>query len=168
MIQWMFFPRSTRCPELGLAVVSVFEAATHSIDSETKGLTSDQVLARVGPHLSQLGFRVETGKTAAQKVAAPVLFGRNGSLDKSFEADAFHEEAGVVVEVEAGRGVVNNQLLKDLFQACMMHGVRHLAIAVRNTYRGGRDYERVIVFFETLYASDRLQLPLDGILVIGY
>ena len=168
MNQWIFFPRSTRCPELGLAVVSAFEAAAEGIDSEHNDLSSDQVLSRVAPHLARLGFRVETGKTANEKVSVPVLFGRNGSLDKSFEADAYHEQAGFVVEVEAGRGVVNNQFLKDLFQACMMHGVRHLAIAVRATYRGNRDFERVVVFFETLYASDRLQLPLDGILVIGY
>lgn len=44
----------------------------------------------------------------------------NGKLDKSFEADALHKELGFVLEVEAGRGVTNNQFLKDLFQACMM------------------------------------------------
>jgi hypothetical protein len=67
---------------------------------------------------------------------------------------------------------MNNQFLKDLFQACMMHGVKYLAIAVRNLYEGGnqksRDFERVVGFFDTLYASNRLQLPLKGVLVIGY
>jgi len=168
MIQWMFFPRSTHCPRLGREVVRAFEAVDAQIDSEHHELSSNEVLAAVTSGLAQLGFRVETGKTAAEKVSVPVLFGKNGSLDKSFEADAFHETEGFVVEVEAGRGVVNNQFLKDLFQACMMHGVRHLAIAVRNTYRGSKDFDRVVVFFETLYASSRLQLPLEGILVLGY
>ena len=78
----------------------------------------------------------------------------------------------MVIEVEAGRAVVNNQFLKDLFQASMMQGIRYLGIAVRRTYRkGGRqskDYAQVVTFFETLYASNRLDLPLKGVLLIGY
>jgi hypothetical protein len=70
--------------------------------------------------------------------------------------------------VEAGRGVTNYQFLKDLFQACMMHEVSYLAIAVRNKYRNSHDYEKVQTFFETLYASQRLTLPLKGRLIIGY
>lgn len=42
---------------------------------------------------------------------------------------------GIVIEVEAGRAVDNNQFLKDLFQACMMDGISFLVIAVRNYYR---------------------------------
>ncbi len=89
-------------------------------------------------------------------------------MEKSFDADAYHEETGFVVEVEAGRGVVNNQFLKDLFQACMMFGVRELAIAVRNTYRKSNDFDRVTRFFDTLYASNRMTLPLEGVLILGY
>jgi len=73
-----------------------------------------------------------------------------------------------VVEVEAGRGVVNNQFLKDPFQACMMHNVSYFAVAVRNLYRGSDDFNKVCRFFDTLYASNRLHLPLKGILIIGY
>jgi len=87
---------------------------------------------------------------------------------RSFDADAYNELEGFVIEVEAGRGVTNYQFLKDLFQACMMHEVSYLAIAVRNKYRNSRDFEKVQTFFETLYASQRLTLPLKGILIIGY
>jgi len=97
-----------------------------------------------------------------------VLFGLNGKLEKSFDAEAFHRDSGFVLEVEAGRGVTNNQFLKDLFQACMMHDVRYLGIAIRNDYRGNPDFDRVVRFFDTMYASNRLKLPLRGILVIGY
>ncbi len=86
---------------------------------------------------------------------------------KSFEADAWNIPEKMVLEVEAGRAVVNNQFLKDLFQACMMHDVDYLGIAVRNTYVGP-DYRRMVEFFETLYTSSRMQLPLRGILTIGY
>ena len=50
----------------------------------------------------------------------------------------------------------------------MMHGVTHLGIAVRNIYHKSNDFERAHRFFETLYASNRLTLPLEGILLVGY
>ena len=126
------------------------------------------MLLAVRPHLEAAGFRVEAGKTDEERICVPVLFGRNGRLEKSFHADAYHETAGFVVEVEAGRGIVNNQFLKDLFQACMMANVYYLAIAVRNTYKGGGNFETMERFFNTLYSSNRLKLPLNGILTIGY
>jgi hypothetical protein len=98
----------------------------------------------------------------------PVLFGLNGRQEKSFEADAYYESKGTVIEVEAGPAVTNNQFLKDLFQACMMHNVEHLAIAVRNIYLKSNDFERVVRFFDTLYVSDRIELPLSGVLIVGY
>ena len=64
--------------------------------------------------------------------------------------------------------MTNNQFLKDLFQACMMHDVKYLGIAIRNDYRGNSDFDKVVRFFDTMYASNRLQLPLSGLLVIGY
>lgn len=164
----MFFPRSTRSTPLALSVVAAFEAVAAQIDSATHDLPSSDVLALAAPHLAAAGFTVELGKKAAQKINVPVLFGLNGRLEKSFDADAYHPAGGFVVEVEAGRGVVNNQFLKDLFQACMMHDVFYLAIAVRNVYKGRQDFDVVCRFLSTLYASQRLQLPLRGILVVGY
>jgi hypothetical protein len=168
VVQWLYFPRSDSPTSLALAVVGAFEAVGAEIDSATHELSSNGVLALVAPHLTAAGFTVELGKKADQKIRVPVLFGLNGRLEKSFEADAHHPSGGFVVEVEAGRGVVNNQFLKDLFQACMMHDVFYLAIAVRNVYKGREDFEAVCRFLNTLYASRRLQLPLKGILVLGY
>ena len=121
----------------------------------------------VAKPLANLGFRVETGATRAQKVYVPVLFGRQGRVSKAFEVDAYSEQDGTVIEVEAGRGVVN-QFLKDLFEACVMPSVAYLVIAVRSDYRGLNDFERVCSFLDSLYASDRLRLPLTGVLVLGY
>lgn len=168
MINWLYYPKSRKAPQLALDVVSAFRSVNANIDSEHHDLPSNAVLAEIAPHLCSLGFRVETGKKSEHKIEVPVLFGLNGLLEKSFDADAYHEGAGFVVEVEAGRGVVNNQFLKDLFQACMMHGVTELAIALRNKYRRANDFERAARFFNTLYASNRLRLPLDGVLLIGY
>jgi hypothetical protein len=168
MINWMFFPKSARAHPLALNVVAAFDAVSTQIDSASYDLASNDVLALAAPHLAAAGFTVEIGKKTDQKINVPVLFGLNGRLEKSFDADAYHQAGGFVVEVEAGRGVVNNQFLKDMFQACMMHDVYYLAIAVRNIYRGRQDFEVVCKFLNTLYASQRLQLPLRGILVIGY
>ena len=90
------------------------------------------------------------------------------NLEKYFEADAHNKEQATVVEVEAGRAVVNYQFLKDLFQACMMHNIYYLVIAVRNIYKKSRDFEKVVTFFETLYISERMNLPLKGILKVSF
>jgi hypothetical protein len=172
MLNWAYFPRSDKPTSLALGVVQAFETGYPFITSAEHTLPSNGVLSHVGPLLAELGFTVETGKKKAEKVRVPVLYGNNGRVAKAFEADAHHVGGKFVVEVEAGRAVVNNQFLKDLFQACMMDEVDYLAIAVRNVYEaaGARnpDFERVITFFETLYASNRMRLPLKGILVVGY
>lgn len=168
MIEWIYFPKSHDAPAIARKVVSVFDQVEHEIDSHKLDLISNDVLAKISPGLQALGFKVEKSKKFNEKISVPVLFGRNGKPEKSFDADAYHESEKIVVEVEAGRGVVNNQFLKDLFQACMMHDVNYCAIAIRKTYKGNADFEYVVTFFETLYASNRLQLPLQGVLIIGY
>lgn len=167
-VQWQYFPRSSPPPELANAVIDVFTSESSKINSSVHSLKSDQVLGVVTSRLQDLGFEVETGKKASEKIHVPVLFGRNGRTEKSFEADAWHRSGKFVLEVEAGRGITNNQFLKDVFQACMMHEVDYLAIAVRKEYQGAKNFETMTQFFETLYASNRLQLPLSGILAIGY
>ncbi len=169
MINWIYFPLSDRPTKMAVDVVSVFEAVADEIDCATHiDQESNVVLSKVRNGLVELGFLVESGKKANDKINVPVLFGQKGKMIRSFDADAYCEQQGFVIEVEAGRGVTNYQFLKDLFQACMMHEVNYLAIAVRNKYRNSRDYEKLQTFFETLYASQRLTLPLKGILIIGY
>lgn len=169
MIEWAYFPRSSPPPTFGRKIVALFEKHAKAIDSsKTASQHSNAVMARLRPGLEALGFVVERGKMRDDKVVVPVLFGRKGQVLKCFNADAHAASEGWVLEVEAGRAVDNNQFLKDIFQACMMHDVLHLAIAVRNSYRGSDDFGKVENFLETLYVSGRLQLPLKGILLIGY
>ena len=103
-----------------------------------------------------------------QKISIPVLFGQNGRIEKSFDADGWNKNSKTVIEVEAGRGVTNYQFLKDLFQACVMHDIDYLIICVRNDYRSHDNFNAVVNFFNTLYASDRWNLPLAGIMIVGY
>ena len=172
MVEWIYYPRSDEPPGLAREIVKVFESADARICSPEHTFSSNEALAELRLGLQALGFRVEIGKKTSEKLSVPVLFGRNGRVGKSFDADAFHETAGFVLEVEAGRAVSNNQFLKDLFQACLMVGVEYLGIAVRRVYQAGgatgKDFEAVVTFFDTLYASNRLKLPLKGVLLIGY
>ena len=168
MINWQYYPKSDAASTELEAVVDIFVDYQASIDSQKFDLSSNDVLAVLTPGLLALGFEVETGKKQIEKVRVPVLFGRHGDPELTFEADAAKLESHIVLEVEAGRGVTNYQFLKDLFEACMMRNVHFAAIAVRNVYRRRKDFEVVTRFFDTLYASGRLQLPLQGVLVIGY
>lgn len=168
MINWQYFPKCDAIPEHLFVLVNIFKKHISEIDSQKKNLSSNSALDILKRDLLDIKFRVEQGKKLEDKIKVPVLFGRNGQLEKSFQVDAFHEETGTVLEVEAGRAVANYQFLKDLFEACLMHGTNYLAIGVRNTWLKSQDFEKVVTYFDTLYSSGRLTLPLKGVLVIGY
>jgi hypothetical protein len=172
MINHNYFLRSLKLASFLEKIVDVFKNNLSKIDSKSKTLNSNAVLKIVSSDLVEIGFEVEKSKSISGKIKVPVLFGVNGKIEKSFDADAYNPEEFVVLEVEAGRAVLNNQFLKDLFQACMMQEVKVLCIAVRNIYSYSntirKDFEEVSKFFDTLYQSNRLQLPLEGVLVIGY
>lgn len=168
MIQYQLFPKYRQITQSMTLVVSVFERNLSWISSNENELNSNEVLLVLQNDLESLGFNVEKSKKKEDKIKIPVLFGRNGRLEKSFDADGMNIESKTVIEIEAGRAVSNYQFLKDLFQACMMQDIDNLIIAVRNSYRGNSDFDVVITFFETLYASGRLSLPLKRILIIGY
>ena len=149
-------------------VINCFAKHIDDIDSKTHKLKSDEVLKIVSPDLKNNGFLVEESKLSEDKIKVPVLFGLNNRIDKFFDADAVSSDGRIVIEVEAGRAYSNNQFLKDVFQACMMYGVDYLIIAVRNDYRGHQDFDAIFNFFETLYINGRMQLPLKGLVLIGY
>lgn len=168
-ILWQHFPKHSPCLEFLRQVVNCFEKVSSEIASrDNVGQASNEVLAKLRSGFEELGFLVETSKTTEGKIKVPVLYGANGKVEKSFEADAYHPVQKIVVEVEAGRGVTNYQFLKDLFQACVMQDVDYAVIAIRQDYRGSDDFAKVVTFIETIYASNRLHLPLKGLLIIGY
>jgi hypothetical protein len=170
-ILWQHFPKHSACPEGLRLVTQCFESVQDEISSLNEkniGQVSNAVLKKVRPGLEKIGFKVESSKTKEGKITIPVLFKENGQIDVKFEADAYHPKEKIVLEVEAGRGVTNYQFLKDLFQACVMQDVDFFAVAIRQDYLGNNDYKKVVGFFDTIFASNRLTLPLKGILIIGY
>lgn len=171
MINYQFFPRSHGLTKEMQQIVDCFNLVDAN-KADGMQLRSNDMLSLLRPHLEKIGFKVERGKAKEEKIDVPVLFGENNSIDKSFFADALSADGKIVIEVEAGRAVRNNQFLKDIFQACMMFDVEYLVIAVLNDYHFsgsvGYDYAEVKTFLETMYVSNRIRLPLKGILLIGY
>lgn len=123
MVEWQYYPKSNKVPEKLRLIVDVFEKHECSIGSPQHKLSSDRVLYQIREDLEKIGFQVERGKRAEDRIRVPVLFGLRGNPTKSFDVDAYHEESGTVLEVEAGRAVMNYQFLRDLFEACMMPSV---------------------------------------------
>lgn len=168
MLKYQLFPRSfSLLPEIK-DVIDCFENNYDRIKSPENKLNSNDVLKILRPSLEKIDFKVESGKTQPDKIKVPVLFSLNNKIDKFFDADAISNDQRIVLEVEAGRAFLNNQFLKDVFQACMMPSVEYLILAVRNDYRGIDDFKKIYVFLETLFINGRLKLPLKGIVLVGY
>jgi hypothetical protein len=168
MLRYQLFPRSVGLTEQLRQVIQCFEISYDEIKSPENSLNSDGVLAHVRSHLEGIGFKIESGKTKNDKIPVPVLFGLNNRIDKAFSADGLSSDGKIVLEVEAGRAFLNFGFLKDIVQASLMHDVEYLVLAVRNDYKGHDDFKSIHTFLETLYISNRLKIPLRGIVLVGY
>lgn len=174
---WSHFPKNERPPAWVdglLKVVAAHESLICTRDKAT-GLSSDEVLKAISPSLEEIGFTTELSKKAADKIIRPSLYGENGAVAASYELDAFHEELGVAVEVEAGQSMSNNNDYRDVVRTALLLDVKYLALVVPIAYRTGqsalrtaKSYERARNMVGAIYASSRLKLPFDGVLVVGY
>ena len=175
--EWFYYPSHDQPP----AWVRDFVAAVTGVRSEiesrsVEGLTSDTVLAFLRPGLVELGYEVESGKHRTEKIRRPVLFGDQGVERVAYEVDAVHDELGIVVEVEAGRGARGNATYRDLIRASLIVGAKYLALGVMLEYRHhGKDrsvavssYKETKNQLDAIYASGRLRVPFDGVLLFGY
>lgn len=167
-VDWELFPKNLSCPHHLHQIIDCFNENLDRFDSSHFQLHSNEVLGLLSNSFSSLGYDVEVSKTKEGKIQVPVLYGRNGKLEKSFDADAYSAVLKTVIEVEAGRAFTNYQFLKDLFEACVMMDVEYCVIAVRKIYRNSEDFNRIITFMDTLYSSTKFNLPLKGVLIVGY
>lgn len=170
---WSYFPRNVRPPSWATGFVTVVgsvESTISTVEAKT-GLSSDDVLKMLTPGLVQHGYLVETGKTAAEKIRRPVLFGEGGVPSVSYEIDAFHDGLGVAVEIEAGRAASNNADYRDIVRTSLILDADYLAMMVPVAYRTTnvvRVYDRTRAQLDAIYASKRLKLPFLGVLLVGY
>jgi hypothetical protein len=126
--------------------------------------------------MESLGYTVETGKAASQKITRPVLFGDDGRPSVSYDIDAFHDEMGVAVEVEAGRGSNGNADYRDIVRTSLLLDANYFALLMPISYHfksGGKaqvvaGYNNTRSQLDAIYASERLRLPFAGVLLVGY
>lgn len=93
-----------------------------------------------------------------------------------YEVDAVHDELKVLVEIEAGRGARGNAVYRDLVRASLIVDARFLVLGVMEEYRhqsGGKpiavkSYRDARDQLDAIYASQRLRLPFEGVLLFGY
>lgn len=170
---WNYYPRNARPPDWVSGLVQTVAAAEDTISTVERktGLSSDSVLKELSDGLKSHGYVVEWGKTKAAKIFRPVLFGENGVPEVSYEIDAFHDELGIAVEVEAGRGASNNADYRDIVRSSLILDADYLALLMPITYRSTTSiqaFSRTRHQLEAIYVSNRLKLPFLGVLLVGY
>lgn len=175
---WSYFPRNVRPPQWALDLVDVVRASQSIIDTTpmpveaSERLTSDFVLSVLRPAMLHLGYEVEAGKRANEKIRRPVLFGDNGHPEVFYEIDAFHDELGIAVEVEAGRGAMGNADYRDIVRTSLLLDARFMVLMTPVLYRYGTTstaaFARTRDQLSAIYASERLRLPFEGVLLVGY
>ena len=157
--------------------IGVIASHSDEIDSRSvKNLKSDRILAFIAHDLASLGYQVETGKKAFQKIRRPVLFGEEGVEKVSYEIDAFNDSEGIAVEMEAGRGARGNAVYRDLIRTSLIVGAKYLVLGVMIEYRHQSSGKEIVVrsfdearnLVEAIFSSGRLGLPFDGVLLVGY
>ena len=84
MINWQYFPKSDETPSHLHKVVEVFHNEAKEIDSFHHQLSYNEVLEKLREGLEGLEYVVEKSKSQKDKIRVPVLFGRNGNLEKYF------------------------------------------------------------------------------------
>lgn len=171
---WSFFPRSGSAPQWVVEFTDAVRRNEKSIASPSHNrFESDQVLEALRLDLEKLGWLIETGKKASQKIHRPVLFGDRNQAKVKYEIDGWHELYGAVLEIESGRGWQGSAFFRDLVRTSLIHGARYLVIGLRLSYTYGtvtsqNDFEKGRDQLDALYASGRLVLPFDGVLLFGW
>lgn len=177
---WIYFPRRQSPPgwvEPLITVVRDCQAEISTIDrsnaANAQRTTSNVVLRALSPGLVGAGYTVELSRARVDQIARPVLFGDEGRPTLTYRVDAFHARNKVLVEIEAGRGAVSNAVYRNLIEASLIFDATYLVLVVaqRYTYSAQRtvqSYADTRGLLSAIYGSGRLQLPLDGVLVISY
>jgi hypothetical protein len=171
---WSYFPRRTEAPTWVNEFIGVVASSRSEIESFLhRKLESDEVLAAVRSKLVDQGWEIETGKKDVDKIFRPVLFGDGGVSKVNYEIDGWHPLHKVVLEIESGRGWQGNAFFRDLIRTSLIQGADYPAVGLRTSYsyakvKNQNDYVKARDQMDAIFASGRLQLPFEGILVFGW
>ena len=186
-IHWTHFPKDKPPNPVAVEIVSAFEKNQKAVDSEIYGkggtnkdktkFNSNYVLEVLSSDLKEIeGMMIEEKDHAGKivPISVPILFGDCGKEEKTYEPDGWHENQGVLMEIEGALKITQNKIhIYDLFKACLIHNVDHFVIAAAKSWKGSakspyRPYETIVTEFTAIYESRRFKLPLESITVIGY
>lgn len=175
---WIYQPLNVEPPPWVHDLVGVVAAAEPEVstsDDRSASLSSDGVLNALADGLETLGFTIERGKARSQRIFRPVLFGENGKAALQYEIDGYHAGMGIVLEVEAGRGARNNAAFRDLLRTSLILDARSLVLLLPTNYIYGQKRRTVVQaykecrdFLDAIYLSQRIRLPFEGVLLVGY
>lgn len=168
MINYQIFPQNVEKTEIIKRILDCFSRQYDKISSESHALDSLEVLDVLSNDLISLEFNVQTGNARNDRIFVPVLFSPNNQVKKSFSVNAISSDKKIVIEIEAGRALTNNQFLEDICHTSMMYCVECLILAVRNEYRNSHDYLKILDYLDTLFLNNRIKIPLKSIVLIGY
>lgn len=171
--RWIHYPLSREPPSWTRRLVQIFQKHAATIDSRDKRkahLKSDDVLQVLAPDLVDMGFIVEGGKGSI--IHRPVYFEEFGKPARSYEIDSYHPVLKLGLEVEAGRATKGNAVYRDIVQTSLLVGVENFALAVPLSYSYADteepSYKVTKSILDAIYSSERLKLPFEGVLLIGY
>ena len=188
-IQWAHFPRDRPPNSTVRKIVDTFIKNKKQIDSSKFGksgtaatgytrFNSNAVLDILSKDLKEIPEMEieekdsESGKI--NKINIAILYGSEGRKEKTFDPDGWLESEGILLEIECGLMIPQNKAhLKDLFKACLIHGVNHFVIAGAINWEGSTGtkytpYNTMKVDFEAMYESTRFELPFETLTVIGF
>ena len=173
--KWLYYPKWSEPPDWAFDLVKVFSNNRVRLDSNMSHNKSDQALAIIRGDLESSGYVVEKGEMEPT-IRRPVHFGEFGVADRTYQIDSYHSSLKIALEIEAGRSTRGNAVYRDIVQTSLLVGVDYFALAVPQKYSfkaGNRKvtdptYEICKSIFDAIYSSERLRLPLRGVLLIGY
>ncbi len=188
IIQWAHFPRDRPPNSTVKEIVDAFIDNKKQIDSKKFGKSgtnqnktkfdSNTVLKILSKDLKKIsGMKIEEKDPKTKKkirLEVAVLYGSEGKVEKPYYPDGWIESEGILLEIECGLMIPQNKAhLKDLFKACLIHGVDHLVIAgaanwVDSKGKKYNPYNTMKVDFEAMYESTRFNLPFKTLTVIGF
>ena len=168
-MDYLYFPLNSSLSQPLNKVLDIFDLHKNTInslnDDNENRRNSDAVLRVLTPDLESAGYIVEKSKKSHDKIA--FVYSDDVVLLK-FEADAFHQQHKIAIEVEAGRAWDNKQFLKDILEACLIDDIEYMVVAVRMLYRGRNDFDKVSSWLRAIYSSNKIKLSFKGLLLIGY
>lgn len=164
MINSMYFPKNDIIDDFSQNVIDIFVKHESTIDSlrETNRentLSAKEVINVISNDLIRNNFSIGENKISIDSINNNKFY---------FNANAYNNKEKYVIQVEAGRAVMNNEFIKDFFEASLMSNVEYLCVAVKNNYRGHNDFEHVCNYFSKIYDSSKINIKLIGLLIIGY